>query len=133
MAHPERVDEPLERDLAPGRDGIEQVAHRQFAETLLLLEPDLRIARSQREDIGRLLDPTLLEEQCDLLLAETLDIEGAAGDEMLEVLDLLIGAGELAGAAGNKAPFPRRRRGAHDLFVPGAPAVPRGILLALGP
>ena len=57
------------------------------------------IARFEREDVARLLDPALLEEQLDLLLAQPLDVEGAARDEMLQVLDLLIRAGELAGAA----------------------------------
>src|SRR5712691_5882850 len=97
MAHAERVDEPFERDVAPRLDRAEQVAHRQFAETFDLLQLDFRVARFEREDVGRLLDPTLLEEQFDLLLAEPLYIEGAARDEMLEVLDLLIRTGELAG------------------------------------
>ena len=45
----------------------------------------------EREDVGRLLDPALLEEQLDLLLAQPLDVEGAARDEMPQVLDLLNG------------------------------------------
>src|ERR1700682_6584248 len=98
MAHPERVDEPLERDLAPRRDGVEQVAHGELAEALLLLEPDLGVAGREGEDVGRLLDPTLLEEQGDLLLAQSLDIEGAPRDEMPQMLDLLMRAGEFPAA-----------------------------------
>ena len=43
---------------------------------------------------------SVLVEQLDLLLAQPVDIEGAAGDEVLEVLHRLIGAGEFAGAVG---------------------------------
>ena len=98
MADAERVDEPLERNLAPRFDGVEQIAHRGLAEALDLLEADLFVALLQREDIRRLLDPFVLVEQLDLLLAQPVDIEGAAGDEMLEVLNRLVGTGELAGA-----------------------------------
>ena len=38
---------------------------------------------SQREDVGRLVDPALLVEQLDLLLAQAVDVEGAARHEML--------------------------------------------------
>src|SRR5262245_38695672 len=98
MAHAERIDEAVERDLAARRDGAKQIAHRHLAEALDLLELDLGVACLEREDLGRLPDPFLLEEQLDLLLAEAIDVEGAAGHEMLEVLDFLIGAGELAAA-----------------------------------
>ena len=84
-------------------DRREQIAHRGFAEAFLLFQFDLLVVRRQREDVGRLLDPFLLEEQFDLLLAQALDVEGAARDEQLQVLDLLIRAGELAGAAGARA------------------------------
>src|ERR1700719_2368066 len=98
MAHAERIDETLERDFAPRRDGLEQVAHGDLAEALLLLEPDLFVARFERENVGRLLDPTLLEEQGDLLLTQSLDIESASRDEVPQMLDLLIRAGEFAAA-----------------------------------
>ena len=42
-------------------------------------------------------------EQLDLLVAKPVDVEGAARDEMLEMLDRLIGAGELAGAMDARA------------------------------
>ena len=109
MAHAERIDETLERDFAPRFDGVEQIADRQFAEALLLLQLDFRVARLEREDVARLLDPALLEEQLDLLLAQPLDVERAARDEMLQVLDLLVRAGELAGAAGDARPRHRSR------------------------
>ncbi len=44
-----------------------------------------------------------------LLLAQALDVEGAAGDEVLEMLDALERAGELAGAAAHHG-FGARRR-----------------------
>src|SRR5262249_3326878 len=110
MTHAERVDEALERDLAPRRDCMEQVAHRQCAEPFLLLELDFRIARFEREDVGWLRYPTLLEEQRDLLLAQPLDVEGAAGDEMLQMFDFLRRAGELARAARDRPPPARGSR-----------------------
>src|SRR5260370_19478415 len=102
MAHAERVDETFKRNFARRRAGIEQVAHRDFAEALLLLEPDLVVARFQRKNVGRLLDPTMLEEQGDLLLAQPLDIERAARDEVPQMLDLLMRAGEFAAAMGTR-------------------------------
>src|SRR4030088_2289194 len=99
MAHAERIGETFERYLAPSRDGLEQIAHRDFGKTLLLLELDGGVAGFEGEDVGRLLDPALLEEQRDLLLAQSLDVEGAARDEVPQVLDLLMGTGEFAGAA----------------------------------
>src|SRR5712691_2355587 len=117
MAHAEGIDEALERNLAPGRDRAEQVAHRELAEALLLLELDLGVARFEGENVGGLLDPALLEKELDLLLAQALDVEGAAGDEMLEVLDLLIRAGELSGATRDRALLAGRRGIAHDRRV----------------
>src|ERR1700722_3270996 len=62
------------------------------------------IALLQRENIGRLPHPLVFVEQLDLLLAQAIDIEGAARHEVLEVLDRLIGTGELAGTMGAR-PF----------------------------
>src|SRR6266567_3143524 len=117
MTHAQRIDEPLERNFAPRRDGGEQVAHRDLAEALLLFELDLAVARFERENVGRLLDPALLEEQRDLLLAQALDIECAPRDEMNEVLDPLIRAGELAAAAGARALRAGRGLLAHHVGV----------------
>src|ERR1700692_2613058 len=61
---------------------------------------ELSVAPLQRKDVGRLSHPPLHEKEFKLLLAEPLDIEGATRSEQLQVLDLLIGTGELAGAAG---------------------------------
>ncbi len=86
MADAERVDEPLQRNLAPRLDGGEQIAHRGFAETFHLFERDFAVALLlQREDVGRLFDPSFLVEKLDLLLTQPVDVEGAAGDEMLEM------------------------------------------------
>src|SRR4030088_3123207 len=103
MAHAERIGETFERYLAPSRDGLEQIAHRDFGKTLLLLELDGGVAGFEGEDVGRLLDPALLEEQRDLLLAQALDIEGAARHEVAQMLDLLMRARELAAEAGARA------------------------------
>src|SRR5205823_9497418 len=89
MPHTQCIDEALERDLAPRPDRVEQVADRQFAKTFLLLEPDLRVARLERKNVGRLLYPAALEEQHDLFLAQPLDVERAPGNEMLQMLDFL--------------------------------------------
>ena len=103
MPHAQCIDEAFERDFPPRGDGAEQVAHRNLTEAFHVFELDLGVPSFEREDIARLLDPALLEEQFDLLLAQTVDIEGAAGHEMPQVLDLLIGAGEFAGAARPRA------------------------------
>src|SRR6185295_10512431 len=92
----ERIDEAFERDFAPRADRAEQVADRGLAVALDLFELELRVARFKREDVGRLLEPALLEEIIDLLLAESVDVERAARHEMLQVLGLLERAGELA-------------------------------------
>src|ERR1700677_3109737 len=100
LAHAERIDEALQCDVAAAFDRGKQIANRRFAIAFELFELDPGIARRQREDIRRLLHPALFEKQLDLLFTETVDIEGAARGEQLEVLDLLVGAGEFAGAAG---------------------------------
>src|SRR5262249_12750408 len=107
---------------------MEQVADRQCAEPFLLLELDFRIARFEREDVGGLLDPALLEEQRDLLFAQPLDVEGPAGDEMLQMLDLLRRAGELAGAARDRPFLAGRDRIAHNRRVKRTRAAARKIL-----
>src|SRR5262249_50552993 len=113
VTHAGRVDEPLERDFASRSDRVEQVAHRNFAETFMLLQLDLRIALLEREDVGRLFYPALLKEQRDLLFPQPVDIERAAGNEMLKMLNFLRRTGELASAAGNRALLTSCRRVAH--------------------
>src|ERR1700731_2478706 len=117
MAHAERVDKALQRNPPPLLDRCKQVAHRRLTVAFDLLELELEVALWQREDIGRLLHPSLLEEECDLLLAEPFDVERAAGGEQLQMLDLLIGAGELTGAAGARALLAGRGLLAHDVGV----------------
>src|SRR5262249_52687683 len=99
MPHAERIDEAIKWNVAPRSDRIEQVPHRRLAVALFLFEPDFRLARLEREDLARLLDPAALVEQLDLLLAESFDVKGAPRGEMPEVLDPLMGARELAGTA----------------------------------
>ena len=103
MADAEGEDEAIERDAAARLDGGEQLVDRLGAETLLGHQPlvllQTRIALLQREDVGRLHDAALVVEQLDLLLAQALDVEGVARDEMLEPLLGLRRADEAAGAA----------------------------------
>src|SRR5262249_2692750 len=117
MADAERVDEPLQRNLASRRDGAEGVSDRGFAKSLHLLAMDFFVARLQREDVGRLPHPFPFIEKLDLLLAQPLDVEGAAGYEMLEVLDGLKRAGEFAAAAGDRALLSGRCLFTHHLRV----------------
>src|SRR5207344_7936 len=124
MADAERIDETVERNRAPRVDGVEQVAHRRLAEAFLLKQifPVLFL---QREDIDRLLHPSFLEEQLDLLLAQALDVEGPPRAEQLQVLDLLEWTGKLAGAAGAGALLAGRGFFAHHVGVQIARAFPR--------
>src|SRR6478672_8546361 len=100
MADAERIDEAFQRNLPPRLDRFVEIADRNLAVTLDLLEIDLLVALAEREDVGRLLDPALLVEQHDLLLAEAFDVEGAARHEMPQVFHALERTGELAGAVG---------------------------------
>src|SRR5262249_19701268 len=71
--------------------------------------------------------PFLVEEILKLLLAETIDVEGAARHEQLQVLDLLERTGELAGAARPRALLARRRLLAHHVGVQRARALLREV------
>src|SRR6185437_5262248 len=124
----ERIDETVEPDLAPGIDGVEQVLDRGLAIALDLFQFQLRVTRLQREDIARLLHPALVEEIFDLLLAEAVDVEGAAGHEQHQMLDLLERTGELAGAAGARALFAGCRLFAHHVGVQRARALLRKVI-----
>src|SRR6185437_14403286 len=117
LTHAECEDEALERNLPPAFDGGKQIAHRGFAVTFDLLEFYLLVALLQREDIGRLLDPALLEEELDLLFAEPVDVESAPRGEQFQMFDLLERTGELAGAAGPRALLAGRGLLAHDVGV----------------
>ena len=97
MADAERVDQPVERDAPLLGDGGEEVAGRLLAPAVAgaQVRP---VPRLQREDVGRLADPALGEEGLDRLGAQSLDVEGAAADEMPELLHRLRRADQVAGA-----------------------------------
>src|SRR3954471_8958847 len=117
MAHAKRIDEAFQCDGPPLLDRSEQIAHRSLAIAFDVLQLDPAVARRQREDIGRLLDPALLEEERDLLFAEPIDVEGAARGEQFQMFDLLVGAGKLAAAAGPRALLAGRGFLAHYIGV----------------
>ena len=103
MANAERINKALQRNVAPRLDGVEQIAHRDFAEAFDVLKMDFLVALLQRENVGRFPDPFLFVKQLDLLFAEPVDIEGATGDEVLEMPDRLIRTGKFAGAVNARA------------------------------
>ena len=107
---------------APRVDRVEQIARRGLAETLPVAQRRafLPFARAKGEDVGRRADEALPEEELDLLVAEPLDVEGVARCEVLQTLDRLRRADEMAGAAADDVGFARllvdlaQRRGAAD-------------------
>src|SRR4029077_2777675 len=116
MANPEREDEPVERNLAALVDCRKQIADRGLA-IAFLFEQFLLVLLFQPKDVGRLFHPFLFEEEFDLFFAQSLDIEGTARCEQFEVLDLLIGASKLTGAAGASSLLGGRRFLAHHIGV----------------
>ncbi len=114
VADAERIDQPVERNLAPRVDGVEQVAHRDFAIAFAVGEllRGARVARLEREDVGRLHDQPVIEERLHLLLAEPLDVEGGARHEVAQPLDLLRRADQPAGAAAHRLPLLAHRMAA---------------------
>ena len=60
---------------------------------------DLRLALRQLEQVGRAVQPAFVVEFLDGLLAEPVDVEGGARDEMDQPFDALRGADQAAGAA----------------------------------
>ena len=80
---PKCVNESFQRNLAPGFDGREQIADRSLAEPLDVFEADFVVAPFECENIGRFSDPFLFVEKLDLLLAEPVDVESAAGNKVL--------------------------------------------------
>src|SRR5580692_10149634 len=129
MAHAERIDETFQRYLPSFLDCGKEIPHGGFAVTFDLLKLELGVAFLQRENIARLLDPSFLEEELDLLLAEPLDIEGTARGEQSQVLDLLEGTGELAAAAGARALLAGRGLLAHHVGVQRARTLLRKVKL----
>src|SRR5213079_3570636 len=100
MAHAERIDEPLQRNASAALDRGKEIAHRRFAVALDLLQLQFGVALLQREDVGGLLHPTLVEEVLKLLFAEPVDVEGAARHEQFQMFGLLERTGELTRATG---------------------------------
>src|SRR5260370_9398454 len=103
MAHAERIDETVQRNPAPSLDRCKQVAHGRLAVAFNRLQLQPGVALGQREDIGGLLHPSFVEEKLDLLLAEPLDVEGAARDQKPEMFALLGRAREPPAPAGARA------------------------------
>src|SRR5258708_9640507 len=128
MANAEGKDETLERNLASLPDRLKQVADRGFTISLNLLEFDLLVALRERENVRWLLDPPLLEEKLDLLLAQSFDIEGAARTKKLQVFDLLVRTAKFACAAGAGALLAGRGLLAHDVSVQIARALLREMI-----
>ena len=62
MAHAERIDEALQRNLSPLLDRGKQIAHRSLAIAFDLFQLELCVALLQREDIGGLPHPSFFEE-----------------------------------------------------------------------
>src|SRR6185437_2678495 len=133
MAHAERIDETLQRNLPSRLDRIEQVTHRGFAVTLDLLQLQPGVALLQRENIGRLPHPAFVEEILQLLFAEAVDVERTARREQLQVLDPLVGTGELARATGARALLAGRGLLAHHVGVQRARALLREVKLFRAP
>ena len=100
VADAESEQQPLERDRAAGVDAGDEVPHAGLPIAVLGAEGvELFRVAGETEDVGGLVDPTAFVEGGQLFLAQTFDVEGAAGDKMLEPFDQLGGADQPAGAA----------------------------------
>ena len=88
---------PLERNAPPRLDRAREVARRHLAPAFAF--GDRRLARGQPEQIGGAVQPAFLVEFADGLLAEPVDVERRARDEMDQPLDALRLADQAAGAA----------------------------------
>src|SRR5262249_44596923 len=117
VADAERIDEALQPDLAPRLDRTKQVADRGLTKALVFFQFDGSVFCLQREDLRRLPHPALFVEKFDLLLAQAVDVEGAARHEMLQMLDPLERTGEVAGATRHRAGLAGSGRIAHDVRV----------------
>ena len=84
MTNTQTVDKPVEGDCPPFLDGREKVgdAGRAPALTVLQFRLGSLVACCQREDVGGMGDQPLAVEGLDLFGAQTVDIEGIAGDEV---------------------------------------------------
>src|SRR5205807_2219408 len=82
-----------------------------------------RLVARQAEDVGRRLDQALVEKGLQLLFAQALDVEGAARDEVLQMLDALERTGQFAGATAHHRLGPAGGGLARERGVQGARAV----------
>src|SRR3546814_6388892 len=98
MANAKGEDKTVEADGATLLDGTHQVVHRGVAVAVFLAQVGGMLLR-QPEDVGRLADPAPVVEGGDLLLADALDVEGIARDEMAPALHGLGRAADHAAAA----------------------------------
>ena len=115
MADAEGEDDAVERDGPAVVDRLEEVLGGFVAPALAVLqlgEVAVAVAVAKREDVGGFPDPAVPVELFDLLGAETFDVEGGAGDEMLQPFNGLRGADEAAGAAADGVAFFPHRVGA---------------------
>src|SRR3546814_8916501 len=87
LANPERVDEAVERDIAPRLDRSQEFRHRLLAPAFALL--DLLPPVAQPEDVGRSGNQPVGEEGLNVLGAQPLDVEGIAADEMPQAFQRL--------------------------------------------
>src|SRR5690606_33096580 len=98
MPDAEAIDHAVERDGPPRLDGGEEIGSRNRAPAFLIAQllQVRAVALGQREDISRAFHRQvgIMEEEFYLLLAQPLDIEGTAGNEMAQMLDALERAGK---------------------------------------
>ena len=97
LADAERVDEAVEADGGALADGGDEIFQRFRAPPLARL--DVGAFLMKPEDVGRRGDQPVLAESLDMLGPQPLDIEGVAGDEVLQPFDGLRRADQAAGAA----------------------------------
>jgi len=107
VADTEGIDEPMQRNAASLVDCRIELSDADPAEAfdVFKLGQRVRLPLLQSENIGRSADLqgriVALKEEVDLLRPQALDIEGIAGDEVLQMLGCLCTADETAGASGN--------------------------------
>ena len=106
LRNAERVDEPVERNAPALVDRGDELRGAELAPALALGDA----VGVEPEDVARPADQPVLPERLDVLVAEPLDVEAVAGDEMLEPLDRLRRADQPAGAAPRHLPGSRTAR-----------------------
>src|SRR5579862_4480624 len=91
LGNPQRIDESVETDVAPGVDRGDELARAGFSPSL----PFLDLLGLDAEDVGRGLDQLVLPELGDVPLAYALDIKRISGNKMPEPLHRLGRAGDI--------------------------------------